>query len=140
MKVPFRIRSGHTGLEPQLTPLIDCVFLLLVYFLWTSGFAASELSLPSKMVPQVSGAVGQRGILSAEQDFDPILITVRQHGREVSWTVQDASIASLAELRLSLKNIARIKPDIPVIVDPASDVPLGDVLKVFDNARLSGLS
>ena len=40
--------------------------------------------------------------------------------------------ASLAELRQMLASIARIKRDAPVILDPASDVPLGDVIDVFD--------
>src|SRR5688572_11117458 len=104
MKIPSPFRSGRTGLEPQLTPLIDCVFLLLVYFLWMAGFAASELSLPSKIAPQATGAGGQPVVPSAETDFDSIVVSVRRQGSELAWTVQDASIASLAELRLSLEN------------------------------------
>ena len=52
--------------------------------------------------------------------------------------VNDAPIASLAELRETLAKIARIKRDAPVILDPSGEVPLGDVIDVFDLSRLVG--
>jgi len=138
MKIPSSSRQ-YTALELQLTPLIDCVFLLLIYFIWTSSFARNEFSLPGKISAPMNRAGAQPREPSLAKDFDPVLVEVRQHGREVAWTVQGAPIGSLAELRQSLAAFARIKPDIPVIIDPASDVPLGEVLQIFDLARLSGL-
>jgi biopolymer transport protein ExbD len=59
-------------------------------------------------------------------------------GRGPAWQVNQTPIASLAELRQTLAAIARIKRDVPVILDPSGDVPLGDVIDVFDLARLVG--
>ena len=51
---------------------------------------------------------------------------------------QRRAVGSLAELRQTLTTIASIKRDAPVIIDPIGDVPLGDVIDVFDLARLVG--
>lgn len=140
MKIPTPFRKWHSDVELQLAPLIGCAFVLLIYFIWTSSFAASEHSLPLRIAAQVGRASGRPGEPPPAEDFDPVLVAVRQQGTEIAWTVQDAPMASLAELQQSLTTCARIKPDIPVIIDPASDVELGNVLQVFDIARLSGLS
>ena len=52
--------------------------------------------------------------------------------------MNDALIGSLAQLRSVLANIASIKRDAPVILHPDGDVPLGDVIDVFDLSRIVG--
>ena len=37
MRLPT-FATGRTAVELQLTPMIDCVFLLMVYFIWSSSF------------------------------------------------------------------------------------------------------
>ena len=39
MRWPSPFRDRRPAVELQLTPMIDCVFLLMVYFLWSSSFA-----------------------------------------------------------------------------------------------------
>ena len=142
MNIPFACRASRfTGFNLQLTSLIDCVFLLLVYFLWSSSFAASELSLSGQIAPQADGA----GVLptngpAAESDFEPIVVRVIRRGNQIAWTMQDAPIPSVAELRQSFQDIAQIKPDVPITIRPSSDVPLGDVIDAYDMARLAGLT
>jgi biopolymer transport protein ExbD len=129
------------GFNLQLTPVIDCVFLLLIYFLWSSSFAAGELSLSGRLAPQASGVGAPRtNAPTAEPDFEPIVVRVIRRGSQIAWTIQDAPIPSLAELRQSFQNIAQIKPDVPITIRPSSDVPLGDVISAYDLARLAGLT
>ena len=69
-------------------------------------------------------------------DFDEIVIRILWTGDAPAWRVNDAPVATLAEVRDYLARIARIKTDAPVILDPDPEVPLGDVIDVYDAARL----
>ena len=64
MKIPSAVdRSG--GLRPNLTPLIDVIFNLIIFFLATSHFARSEptetVDLPTTPVVLLTGATGYIG-------------------------------------------------------------------------------
>jgi biopolymer transport protein ExbD len=132
------IQSG--GFNLQLTPLIDCVFLLLIYFLWSSSFTRGELFLSGRLPPASGTHDIGAGLAPPESDFEPIVVRVIRRGSQIAWTMQDASIPSPAALRQSLENAARIKADIPLIISPSSDVPWGDVIEAFDLARIAGLT
>jgi biopolymer transport protein ExbD len=140
MHVPSPFRDRSTSVDLQLTPMIDVVFLLLVYFIWSSSFAIVEMTLPSRLSAQVggSGADSPAEPPPPEADFDDIVVRIHWTGSGPAWTVNDAPVASLADLRQMLTTIARIKRDAPVILDPAGEVPLGDVIDVFDLSRLVG--
>jgi len=139
MRIPSLYRD-RKSLELQLTPMIDCVFLLMIYFLWSSSFAVVEMSLPSTLAAQNAGSGPGRSNQrpSPEADFDKIVIRVLRDGIAPAWQVNDSPIASLAELRRTLMAIANIKRDAPVVIDPIGDVPLGEVIDVFDITRLAG--
>src|SRR5207244_9364729 len=49
MRIPSPFRDRRAKVELQLTPMIDCVFLLMIYFLWSSSFAIAVMALPSKL-------------------------------------------------------------------------------------------
>lgn len=140
MRVPSPFRDRPTAVELQLTPMIDCVFLLMVYFIWSSSFAIAEMSLPSKLStpPGIGAAPGAAKSPPAEADFPNVVVRVLWTGSGPIWTVNDTPVGSLVELRQMLISIARIKQDAPLIIDPASDVPLGDVIDVFDLSRVVG--
>ena len=63
---------------------------------------------------------------------------VRWDGTAPSWTINDAPIASLAEVFSYLDQIADINPSANVILHPDEPVPMGDVIDVFDSARRAG--
>ncbi len=140
MRMPSTYLDRRTAVDLQLTPMIDCVFLLMVYFIWSSSFTISEQLLPSELSmpsPSGSGAV-TTDAPPPEEDFEDIVIRVVWRDGAASWTVNDTPVASLGALRDMLANIARIKRDAPVVLDPAGQAPLGEVIRVFDLARLAG--
>ena len=141
MRWPCPFRDRRPAVELQLTPMIDCVFLLMVYFIWSSSFAIAEMSLPSELSAQQTGSGPASPDVPPppEADFERIVVRVLQSDEEPAWQVNDMPVASLAELRDSLAAIARIKRDAPVVLDPDPNVPLGDVIDVFDLSRLVGL-
>jgi len=140
MKCPASPRSNASSFALPLSPLISFVFLLLAYFLWTSKFTPVELSLNSRLAAQASSTVTSQSGSQSSIDFEPVVLRLRHEENMPEWTLNDAPLDSPAELRRSLEKIARISPDIPLRIDPAHDVPLGEVISAFDIARLSGLT
>jgi biopolymer transport protein ExbD len=138
MRIPSFFHRRHAAIELQLTPMIDCVFLLMIYFLWSSNFAVSELVLPSKLSMQGAATVATPATPPPEADFPPTVIRVLWNGTSPAWTINGTPVQSLDKLRERLAAIAGIKADAPLILDPAGDVPLGDVIAVFDLSRLLG--
>jgi biopolymer transport protein ExbD len=141
MRIPSPFRVRHSGLDLQLTPMIDCVFLLMVYFLWSSSFAIPEMALESRLAPLTppAGSAASQPP-GPEADLPQVVVRVLWTGSAAIWTINDAPIPSLAELRQRLASIARLSREAPLVIDPADDVPLGDVIEVFDLSRLAGFT
>ncbi|ADB15650.1 Biopolymer transport protein ExbD/TolR [Pirellula staleyi DSM 6068] len=142
MKLPSS-RSRREQVELQLTPMIDCVFLLMVYFIWSSSFEIAEQSIPGSV--QVTSPVAGSSTPTnepppPEADFDQVV--VRLIGDESSQTVllNDVPQVSLVALESALATLAAIKSDVPVIVHPDAEIPLGNAIDVYDRARLAGFS
>ncbi len=131
---PFARRDS---LEIKMTPMIDVVFLLLVFFVWTASFQVVEYLLPSEL----STLLGNQAAVDVpppEADFEDVVVRIHWIGDHPEWTVNDQQADSLEELHQQLQAIARIKQDAPVILHPDQEVPLGDVINVFDISRLIG--
>ncbi|MDP7205670.1 MAG: biopolymer transporter ExbD [Pirellulaceae bacterium] len=131
---PFARRES---LEIKMTPMIDVVFLLLVFFVWTASFQVVEYLLPSEL----STLPGNQAALEEpppEADFEDVVIRIHWAGDQPGWTVNEQQADSLAQLQQRLQAIAQVKQDAPVILHPDEEVPLGDVINVFDLSRLVG--
>lgn len=139
MKVPHSSqRRGGGAMEINMTPMIDMVFLLIVYFVWTSGDLAQEMLLPSHISEQSGTAAATSDTPPPEADFDPIVVRVSQQEGSILWRVNDEPLDSLDELRDVLQRLADIKRDAPVILHPDGEVPLGSVIDVYDLSRVIG--
>ncbi len=139
MRRPSPYIDRRTDLEIQMTPMIDVVFLLLVFFLWTASFQIVEHVLPSHLREVVgSSAPSNDEPPPPDEDFDNVVIRIRWVDGSPQWRINDLAVGSLAEVRSRLETIARIKRDSPVILHPDPDVPLGDVIDLYDLARLVG--
>jgi biopolymer transport protein ExbD len=119
--------------------MIDCVFLLMVYFIWTSSFDVVENVLPSRL--SIAAGTSQTPTNEPpppEADFDDVIVRVLYTGAEPAWTVNETPVGSLDDLRGQLATIAGIKRDAPVILHPDPEVDLGSVIEVYDLARIVG--
>lgn len=139
MRRPSIYTDRREELDVKMTPMIDVVFLLLIFFVWTASFQMVEYMLPS----QLSVAVGSADtdLLETpppELDFDDVVVRIRQVGGVAKWTVNDTDIASESQLSELLARIADIRSEAPVIVHPDQDVPLGEVIHVYDIAKQVG--
>lgn len=139
MRRPSIYVERRGALELKMTPMIDVVFLLLVFFVWTASFQIIEHVLPSHL----SAAIGNEPSNPLEPpppeaDFDDVVVRIFWTGGQPGWQVNDTPMASLGDVKDTLSRIARIKPDAPVILHPDSNVPLGRVIDVYDLSRLVG--
>ncbi len=123
---PPRLANRHPrrrGLI-SLTPLIDVVFILLVFFMLASSFLerrAIELDAPA------GSAAG--GVMEGA-----ILVQVRADGIRVSGTP-----VTLENLGATIaERISRV-PDARVVVQPAQGVVLQDAVRVLDRLSVAGV-
>src|SRR5688572_6531167 len=130
--------TRRTPVDLQLTPMIDCVFLLMIYFIFSSNFNIAELSLPSQLSAATGSGATSTDTPPPEADFEDVVVRILWQGPAPTWTVNDSPVPSLAALKQSLAQVARIKRNAPVILHPDPDVPLGSVIEVYDISRLVG--
>jgi biopolymer transport protein ExbD len=119
--------ARRSGQAPNLTPLIDIVFLLLVFFMLTAHFVRDE-GLPIDL-PEAASAV------SLEQK-EPLEIAISPSG-QISIAGEEITSRALVEkvsLLLSSRDEKRI------VIRGDAGVSLGDSVKVIDAARRAGAS
>lgn len=139
MRRPSVFAQRRSATDVKMTPMIDVVFLLLVFFVWTASFQIVEQILPSALSAQ-SGTQQPDDLTPPppEKDFPDVVVQISWDGSQPNWQVNGVVISSLDELRGQLQQIAEIKVDAPLIIDPEKNVPLGHVIDVFDSSRLVG--
>lgn len=137
MRIPSVHNRDAATADVAMTPMIDVVFLLLVFFVWTSSFQAVELVLPSRL--SVSSGTGEDSEIPLESlDVEQVVIRIISADSQLRWIVNEEVLHDLEAVRYRLTAVAAVRTDIPVIVDPADSVPLGPVIDVYDVALLQG--
>ena len=139
MRIPSVYSSSTHRPDVAMTPMIDVVFLLLIFFVWTASFQIVELQLPSKL-SQLSGAGTADNTDLQREDFETVIVRIRIEGTRLQWSVNGQPALNLQEVRDRLKQVASIRVDVPVLVDPEQTISLGDVLDVYDSARQEGFT
>lgn len=112
----------------QLAPMIDIVFLLLIFFIVTWQYSRSETDL------SVSVPTAEEGV---QKDRAPgeIIINVLPDG-----TIKvDGGEVSLKDLHLKLTVIARVHPDNPVRIRGDGGVPYQRIVEVIDGCQKAGI-
>ncbi len=140
MKPVSSFLSRRTAVDLQLTPMIDCVFLLMVYFIWASSFQIAEKKLPAGISAELGqGGSGQSDIPPAEADFDKLVIRVIQTPKgEPAFLVNDAVVGDMVALRGRLQRVVKIQRFVPVVIHPDPEIGLGTAIDAFDLVRLVG--
>lgn len=116
---PMRRRIG-------LTPLIDIVFLLLVFFMLASSFI--ELRRLDVSVRRSDGATSARVV-------PPLEVVLRASG---AVEIGGAFVAPEA-VGSAVAAALRASPDRPVVVGAEADVPVQRVVTVLDRLSAAGI-
>ncbi len=122
----LRLREGSGSAAINLTPLIDMVFILLIFFAVNSTF----VKLPGVEVDQPSAKT------TTVQKSANILIAVTDTGD--IWI--DKKKVDLRRVRGVVERMFLETPDASVVVLSDQDSRTGLVVEVIDQARLAGAS
>ncbi|MHB8900441.1 MAG: ExbD/TolR family protein [Thermoguttaceae bacterium] len=105
MKLGKSVRSeGEFGL--QMTPMIDCVFQLLIFFLLSFKIAAPEGDFNIKMPAQAAAGVPDSAALPPIK----IRITAAENGKIAGIKFADVSVNNLSDLRTKVRQIVGDAP------------------------------
>ena len=122
----MRFSSGRPRrVALDLTPLIDVVLMLVIFFMLTTTFVLSpgiEVDLP-------------RGHTSQEPRERDAIITMTREG---AIYFQDAQV-SLETLRAVLQRARNRQPELRVVIKADTLVPHGQVVSVMDIAKYLGI-
>jgi biopolymer transport protein ExbD len=121
-----------------MTPMIDVVFQLLIFFICTASFQQAESLLPMGLAT-ANATKGARPIDERSEQQRIVVRATRIDG-QTQWIVNDRPVASLRELENTLRAVSQTDRSIPITLDVSNDVPLGDMIDVYDLSRLAGLT
>ena len=135
---PLVRKGGETDIDSAMTPMIDVVFLLLVFFVWTASFQIVEHILPSEMSAEMGSDPIENVDPPPEDDFEDIVVRIGWSGDAASYQINNQPVASLEAVQTQLAAISDIQVDAPVILHPEPLVPLGFVIETYDIAKMAG--
>lgn len=124
MKVSNRKKRG---VNVDLTPMIDVVFQLILFFLVSTTFAvlpAINVNLPASSTAQGADVAG-------------ITITLQEDG-EIWFNEAKVSFDTLGEKLSEFDTEGRDKEEYPVTLEADEKVTNGTIVKVFDVLRTEG--
>lgn len=137
----MRLPKHHSSesLELKMTPMIDVVFLLLVFFVWTSSFELPEFDLPSAIAETPAGGteVSTAPPPPAEA-FDEIVIQLSLQDARLIIDLNGQRLDDIQALRTRVKAILTLGVQPPVIVDPSDQITMNMAVAVYDAARAAG--
>jgi biopolymer transport protein ExbD len=132
--------SAKENPDVPLTPLIDCVFLLIVFFLVTSMFKRWEMIIPVRLPDATSS-------LSAQAEEAVVIIGIDREGKlsmgqrivqDNEPTVTYSQVESLPAL---LAEIARTRgSEAELVIAAHRDLPMQSLIKTVDEIKLTGFS
>ncbi|MDY0361054.1 MAG: biopolymer transporter ExbD [Desulforegulaceae bacterium] len=118
------LRSRSSNAEINISPLIDLVFLLLIFFMVTTSFVKEtgvEVNRPTAATAEVSENAG-------------IMIAVSKNG-EIFFDRKKTDIRSIRSL--VARSLAE-NPKAQVIIIADTESHTGKVIKIMDECKLSG--
>ena len=125
-------RFRDTGQDSEetvidMSPLIDCVFILLIFFIVTTTFVEEvgiEVDKPESAPP-----------MQSQQENTTIIIALSTTG-EVR---HEGKVIGMSGIQPLVK-LLRQREDAPVIIQAEKDAEAGLLIQIMDQARLAGAS
>lgn len=136
---PLVSRGSDIDFDSAMTPMVDVVFLLLVFFVWTASFQIIEQMLPGTMSTQMGSDPIETDIEPPpKSDFTDVVIRIKWDGNSPVWEINGKAVESLAAVQSRLVTVFEIQNEALVILDPDPVVPLGVVIEAYDVSMVAG--
>ena len=123
----FKTKREGVRSNVDMTPMIDIVFQLILFFLVSTTFATLpgiKLNLPESHTSEATTLMG-------------ITITADDNGA-IYFNDKEVSMAGLGEELLTFDTGTTKKEEFPVSLEADSEVTNGTIVKIFDVIRESG--
>jgi biopolymer transport protein ExbD len=120
-------KQDEPGPSIEMTPIIDMVFLLLIFFLVATTYQQSERELAIAL-PEAEAA-GPISTMLRE-----IIINVDSQGA----IIVGGQTMTLEELRMLIADAIRVNPDQKVSVRGDRDIAYGTIARVLDVCKAAG--
>lgn len=127
-----RRQKSRVGIHIDMTPMVDVIMLLLIFFMVTTVFRnpqAMELNLPPT-TEEVSVPESNVMTLAVRDDGNMYYRVARQLWREIK----------VAELQDVVKNLYGTNPQIIVLVKVANGAPYHHLVDIMDELQLANFS
>ena len=122
----------------ELTPMIDVVFLLLIFFIVTIKFKVLEGKLETELPKDVGVNAGE-----VEELLEKIEIDIRKDPTGewgLATYINGVKMPSLANLEARLREYKRLNPEQKATLYPNTDVNYEQVVKVVDRCLAADLT
>lgn len=146
MRTPAYHSLGQQRLDTKMTPMIDVIFLLLIFFVCTASFRAAEEVLPAQLALPGSLAEAPPPPDLELEELDEVIVHIAWQQERPIWQLRlpgsrlpQRACESLAQLRGLLQAVAQIRADLPVILHVEPQVPVEHLIDVYDLCRQVGL-
>ena len=126
MRLRFQSKHWRRRYAISMTPLIDVIFLLMIFFLMTINFQKPEGVLDNRL-PQL----GRRSSEEPTKDWETVKLRIQltREGSELRIHLQERVLSNYEDLGHYLD---QLPPDILIIVEPEDDVPYKHVIGVYN--------
>ena len=140
MRVPNSRRDRSLRSDQAMTPMIDVVFLLLIFFVCASLGSKPESLLGIDLSQGTTDTID----LNPPTEPDPTVTELwlklypSPTGNATFVELNQREFQSLDDLESALRSLGEIAADSPVILDVDGDVVAGDWVRVDDACRAAG--
>ena len=129
MKPPLKSTYIGTNFTVRMTPLIDVVFLLMIFFIMTLNFLEPEGILENRM-PETA----RRIATEQQKDWETVRIHIAHDSVRPRISLQEREIRDIKDL---LRNLNLLPRDIMIIIDPDSKVAYKHVIDIYNTCLKS---
>lgn len=134
MNVSTRFHRAKDRDDSFMTPMIDVVFLLLIFFVLASAGQVKESHLETPLSGGSTETIEKIDVPKPLGELTIKLTIDRASGRTLA-ELNDQQYDDWNEMRGILHQLAAAAPEIPVTLDIAQGVPVGDFIDVYDTCR-----
>jgi biopolymer transport protein ExbD len=136
MRLP-KLRSGPVcDFDRTVTPMVDVVFQLLVFFVLASGGRIAERTLSTALSAGAVGSTAPQQAAARDRTPEIWLHLRRDSGANATTLrVNDGPSGDLAGLPLGIAALKGVDSTSNVILDVQGSIPWGDVIQVYDTCR-----
>jgi biopolymer transport protein ExbD len=121
-----RLNKGEEKTSINISPMIDMVFILLIFFIVTTVFVEEEGITVEKPTPQPPDS-------QDEERDEPVILRVTSNNQ----ILHEGTMVTLNRVETIVRN-ALSQADVPVIMQVERSALAGTMVQVMDRAKIGG--